>query len=235
MQNSISPKLKKSLEPISSDIELEFTDASIKEYMDCIQDLIDNEMVISLKNFMQHRGISRLNHSLNVSYISYFVCRKWGLDYISAARGGLLHDFFLYNWHEKKTKKLYKGMHGMAHPRVALRNANKYFDLNKREKDIIRKHMWPLTISFPKYRESYVIIAVDKYCAVAEFFNKCKLKKIAKILRLMQYINVLGVSIDLDGKQVSDNFFDLFPEIEKEFDIHEIEGVKYIKCIFACQ
>jgi len=35
---------------------------------------------------------------------------------------------------------------------------------------------------------------------------------------------VLGACIDLDGKQVSDNFFDLFPGVEKEFDINEIEG-----------
>jgi len=37
---------------------------------------------------------------------------------------------------------------------------------------------------------------------------------------------VLGACIDLDGKQVSDNFFDLFPGVEKEFDINEIEDVK---------
>ncbi|MCL1858966.1 MAG: hypothetical protein FWF92_06995 [Oscillospiraceae bacterium] len=37
---------------------------------------------------------------------------------------------------------------------------------------------------------------------------------------------ILGASIDLDGKQVSDNFFDLFPGVEKEFDISEIDGIK---------
>jgi len=35
---------------------------------------------------------------------------------------------------------------------------------------------------------------------------------------------VLGVCIDLDGKQVSDNFFDLFPGVEKEFDISDLDG-----------
>ena len=168
------------------EIKTESADDSIKEYMECIQDLLDNEMVISLNNYIQHSNNSRLNHSLNVSYISYLVCKKCGLDYVSAARGGLLHDFFLYDRYDKNTKKPYKGVHGTAHPKIALSNANKYFNLNIREKDIIRKHMWPLTISLPKYKESYVIMAIDKYCAVAEFLDICNLKKIAKILRLLK-------------------------------------------------
>jgi beta-mannosidase len=36
---------------------------------------------------------------------------------------------------------------------------------------------------------------------------------------------VLGASIDLNGEKVTDNFFDLFPGIEKEFDLAEIDGV----------
>ncbi|MCL1794449.1 MAG: hypothetical protein FWG34_11340 [Oscillospiraceae bacterium] len=37
---------------------------------------------------------------------------------------------------------------------------------------------------------------------------------------------VLGASIDLDGKRVSDNFFDLFPGVEREFETGEIEGIE---------
>ena len=37
---------------------------------------------------------------------------------------------------------------------------------------------------------------------------------------------ILGASIDLDGKKVSDNFFDLFPGVEKEFDIGELDGTE---------
>ena len=42
------------------------------------------------------------------------------------------------------------------------------------EKDIISKHMWPVTFSAPKYLESYTITFVDKYCAVKELINYCK-------------------------------------------------------------
>jgi uncharacterized protein len=36
------------------------------------------------------------------------------------------------------------------------------------ERDIILKHMFPITRELPRYKETYVIVLVDKYCAVAE-------------------------------------------------------------------
>ncbi|MEE1504614.1 MAG: hypothetical protein UGF89_10270, partial [Acutalibacteraceae bacterium] len=40
--------------------------------------------------------------------------------------------------------------------------------LNKKEEDIIKKHMWPLTVIPPKYLESFVVTSMDKYCATIE-------------------------------------------------------------------
>lgn len=142
--------------------------AKKEEYERCISELIQHEMVESMKDFIQHGEISCLEHCLCVSYYSYLVCKKFGFDYHSAARGGLLHDFFLYDWHKEKT---YDGLHGFAHPNIALNNANQYFQLNEIEKDIIKKHMWPLTIKFPRYKEAYVVSFVDKYCAILETVN----------------------------------------------------------------
>ena len=56
------------------------------------------------------------------------------------------------------------------------------FDLNDMEKDIIVKHMWPLTIVPPKFKESYIVTLVDKYCATKEFFKFLKIKKSTKLL-----------------------------------------------------
>jgi beta-mannosidase len=36
---------------------------------------------------------------------------------------------------------------------------------------------------------------------------------------------VLGACIDLDGARLTDNFFDLFPGVEREFDIGETENI----------
>ena len=48
------------------------------------------------------------------------------------------------------------------------RNARKIVNLNKKEEDIILKHMWGATIAPPKYKESYIVTMVDKYWAVKE-------------------------------------------------------------------
>ncbi len=139
------------------------------EYAGCINDLINHEEVKSLENYVQHKNITRLHHSISVSYHSFKVCKFFGWDHLSAARGGLLHDFYLYGWEDEDRPS--KRMHGFLHPKIALENATKHFQLNKREKDIIRKHMWPMTISLPKCKEAWVVVAVDKYCAIMELFN----------------------------------------------------------------
>ena len=141
-------------------------DSSISdEYKMYISDLLQDEAVQSMEKYIQHGDVSCLEHSISVSYKGYLICRRLGLDYKSAARGGLLHDFFLYDWHITKLKI---GLHGFTHPHTALENANERFKLDEIEKDIILKHMWPLTIRLPKYKESLIIVLVDKYCSMME-------------------------------------------------------------------
>jgi len=153
---------------IKSKLNLKVDFSSEREYEECVRDLIQHEIVLSMRDFIQHGNTSCLEHSLYVSYSSYLICKRLGFDYRSAARGGLLHDFFLYDWHGEKP---YKGLHGFIHANIALQNANKYFNLNEREKDIIQKHMWPLTIRLPRYKEAFVVSLADKYCATAEIAN----------------------------------------------------------------
>ena len=38
--------------------------------------------------------MTRYDHSLRVSYYSYVLAKKIGLDYVLVSRAGLLHDFF---------------------------------------------------------------------------------------------------------------------------------------------
>lgn len=83
------------------------------------------------------------------------------------ARGALLHDLFLYDWHV--TKK--EGLHAFKHPERALINAESFFELTQRERDIIVRHMWPVTITPPKFAASYIVILADKYCALMDTFG----------------------------------------------------------------
>ena len=139
-----------------------------KEYIRCISDLISIEDIKKLELYSQHMKTNRLYHSISVSYYTYKLCKKLGLDYRAGARSGLLHDFFLY---DHKTEKV-MGSHLKSHPKVALKNSKKYTKLTKVEKDAIKKHMWPITSSRPKFKESYILTIVDKYCAFKEVYER---------------------------------------------------------------
>lgn len=160
--------------------EIDFiSDCFEREYVGCVHDLLSHPLVRSMENYIQHGDTDCLQHCINVSYNSYLICRRLNLDYAAASRAGLLHDFFLYDWHTNNGEKL----HGLSHPRIALQNAGKHFELNRRERDIILKHMWPLTITPPQYPETMVVIMVDKYCALTETVSIRNIKLLyAKII-----------------------------------------------------
>lgn len=138
-----------------------------EEYYHFVKDLLENDVVCEMKNFRHHYSTTCYQHCINVSYYNYIVCRKLGLDAKKAARAGILHDLYLYDWRDQPRRKGQKP-HGMRHPQIALENAKSNFDLSEREEDIIVKHMWPLTLKLPKYAESYVIVVTDKCAAVLE-------------------------------------------------------------------
>ncbi len=141
----------------------------IEGFRFCIKDLIDAPSVRMMQQFTQHGDVSTLEHCLTVAFVSYLICRIVGLNFYAAARGGLLHDLFLYDWHKPNP---YPGLHGFSHPKIALYNARKNFFLTPLEEEIIRTHMWPLTLrAFPRHGESFVVSCADKLCAILETFG----------------------------------------------------------------
>lgn len=155
------------------------------EFYSIIRDLLNNETVQKMKFYKQHYDTSTYEHCFYVSYICFKMCKHLHLDYKSAARAAMLHDLFLYDWRNSKKKLNLKGYHAFVHPKIALENANKIFDLNNKEKDIIEKHMWPVTFfSFPKYPETVVITLADKYSALHEsykhYYNFLTKRKVIK-------------------------------------------------------
>ena len=141
------------------------------KYYNCVKDLLETDVVKEMDNYIQHGTTTCLKHCIDVSYKSYKIAKKLKLDYIAVARAALLHDLFLYDWHNLpkiKITKLFE-MHGYTHPTIALENASKHFELTEKEKDIICKHMWPLTFTkVPKYKESIIVLLVDKHISTKE-------------------------------------------------------------------
>lgn len=138
-----------------------------KEFFEMVGPIIENEKVKRMQKYIQHGHTSCYEHCIAVAYVSFVIAKKMRIrcDYNSLLRGALLHDYFLYDWHvPDKTHK----WHGFHHAAKALVNAKRDFELTKIESDIILKHMFPLNIKLPRYRESYIVCLADKICSSYE-------------------------------------------------------------------
>ncbi len=141
------------------------------EYLCLVADLLDHPAVREMARYPQHGTTTCLEHCISVSYLSYLFCTKHGLNARCAARAGLLHDLFLYDWHTYRPRKGER-LHGFEHPRKALANAEQYFSLCPVERDCILRHMFPLTLTPPRYKEGFVLMWMDKYCSLMETFRR---------------------------------------------------------------
>ena len=149
-----------------------------QEFHGIIHEIIKNKVFQKTKR-IRHHNDSVFHHSLQVAYLSYRIAKKFKLDYHSAARAGLLHDFFLYDWRAPKKNRFFE-KHGFTHAREAHRNAKKHFKLNLKEEDAILKHMFPLTISPPNNSISWIVTLADKYISTVEYAQRLKAKTLKK-------------------------------------------------------
>ncbi len=155
-------------------------------YFDIIKkhgsDILSSDGMKIEKKCIQHGTFSVYDHSLLVTSMCISLSRKFRIKVNERAmvRGALLHDFFLYDWHEP-TKA--NRIHGFTHPGIALRNAEKVFCLGKIEKNMIKRHMFPLTPVPPRYRESVILCVADKICATKETASGFKTRITKKFRR----------------------------------------------------
>ena len=133
------------------------------------QDILDSKHFKESGKNIQHGNMSVRKHSMQVAKYSLILSSKLRLhvNRKDIVRGALLHDYFLYDWHSPENSGL-SNLHGFYHPGIALENAKKDYKLNARQKDIIKNHMWPLTVVPPKSKEAWVVSAADKYCSLME-------------------------------------------------------------------
>ena len=143
-----------------------------QEFYECIREVAGHPVVRSMRKYPMHGTTSCYKHCLRVAYYNYLWCRSLGLDARSAARAGMLHDLFLYDWH-KHGEETGTRFHGLTHPGEALKNAEKLFKLNDTERDAIRSHMWPVTLfTIPRTGEAWITTLTDKYCGGVETLRR---------------------------------------------------------------
>ena len=122
------------------------------------------------RDFIQHGDVTVYAHVLSVAQASLAaadVLMHAGVrvDRASLLRGALLHDYFLYDWHDPDPSHR---LHGFRHPFFALARAEEDFDLTPRERNIIVRHMFPLVPIPPTCREAWIVCLADKWCALRE-------------------------------------------------------------------
>lgn len=146
-----------------------------REFFGILEEVISNEKVQDMKNYIHHSDISTFDHCLRIAYFSFYFAKRlpFEFDLRSLVRGAMLHDLYLYDWHKPES---WHKWHGFKHPMTALSNARKCFKLNKKEADIIHSHMWPLTIKdIPGCREAALVCLVDKCCSLGETLHLYRL------------------------------------------------------------
>ena len=147
------------------------------ELEDIYQTFLKNPLILKMKEIPMHRGSNCYIHSFKVAKYAIYKAIKRKADYHLKAIliASILHDYYLYDWrvdHEKKKK------HGRRHPFIAEANAKRDFHIDQEVSDIIKSHMWPLTIkSYPKSKEAKLVNHSDNIIAGREFMTCKKYKK----------------------------------------------------------
>lgn len=132
-------------------------------------DILSSPTYQSQRSFIQHGTVSVYSHCVNVAMMCLKIVTIFHLhvDERALVRGALLHDYFLYDWHEAG-----HSFHGFTHPAAALANARKDYEIGAIESDMIVKHMFPLTVTPPRYKESFIICLADKLVAIRETLHR---------------------------------------------------------------
>ena len=153
------------------------------QFWELVEKCINESELLNTSAFIQHGNTTVLLHSIAVAYYSYLIASALKKDVFKSEliTGALFHDYFLYDWHiPDKSHRL----HGFHHPRRALENVEKIMELTDRERNIISRHMFPLTLIPPKYFESVLVCMVDKSCSLYEIFRKNAYPQLARQIEL---------------------------------------------------
>lgn len=152
------------------------------EFYYLIKDIIMTDAYQSMKNIKHHKYTNAYMHSIRVAYLCYLHYLKHPdkYDLNTLLRGALLHDYYLYDWHDKGNPKI---RHCFVHPKRSYKNAKRdYLNINSKEKDMILHHMWPVTIIPPHTRYGWLIVRMDKKAAAHDYAIKRRNKKRKKMI-----------------------------------------------------
>ena len=135
------------------------------------KDLLNNEDVLKMQDFIQHGKVTTYSHCVDVAKTALHLNNllKLNADEKTIIEAGLLHDFYLYDWHDSSVKVPLFKMHGFTHARKASENAKVIINTDDKVCKAICSHMWPLTLrDIPLSKEAWLLCIADKICATKE-------------------------------------------------------------------
>lgn len=143
------------------------------------REVIEHRRMQIERRCFQHGNVSTFAHSIRVACLAVWIADRAHLwrrvDLKSLIRAALLHDYFLYDWHDWDDGE--HRLHGFTHGGAALRNALRDFRLNAIERDSIANHMFPMTPTPPRYVEGYLVTIADKLSATRETLSLDRFNK----------------------------------------------------------
>ncbi len=132
-----------------------------------VREFRDDPRLQEMKNYIQHGTITTFDHVLSVARECFRLNRQLHLhvNERELIRSAMLHDYFLYDWHNHGDH-----LHGYHHPQIAADNAARDFEeLTDKEKRAIETHMWPLTLTqVPVSRMGWLLTISDKIVSTRE-------------------------------------------------------------------
>lgn len=205
---------------------------SYLSFKDISNEIINNDKYKELKN-ENHHGITRYEHSIRVAKITYNISKIIKIDYITATRAALLHDFY----NDKDFDDYPKMNKGKLHPKIASINAEKLFSINSKEQNAIETHMFPMLLNRPASIEAVILNIVDSIIAVYEC-SRFKLNKAIKNWLMNIYKEIKNDSINNDItifniiSKETENFFSQINVTLDENDPNYLENnPQYLKKI----
>ncbi|MCF0131800.1 MAG: HD domain-containing protein [Pseudobutyrivibrio sp.] len=148
------------------------TTNQISQIEEILSPYIDNPLVQSQHNNIQHGTTTMYEHCMNVVKVSVYLDARlgWKAEPKAMIVGAFLHDFFLYDWH---TENPDGWGHSVYHPVRACKNAVEQFDIDKSIQNVILAHMWPWPVHrFPASKAALIVCLADKYCSIMETFKQ---------------------------------------------------------------
>jgi len=107
----------------------------MREYYDIVSNIITDDRFKELKEDTHH-NTNKYDHLIRVSKLSYKIAKRTNANVKEVTTAGLLHDFFHGGRKDNQANSY------LNHPYTSAKNAKDCFNINDREAEIIKTHMF---------------------------------------------------------------------------------------------